>query len=160
MKALDPDVPVTGVRLLSDYVTSSIAQPRFTAILLAVFAGVALLLTAIGLYGVISYSVSQRTHEIGIRLALGALPGDVLALVLRQGMLMTLMGLGVGAVLALIAERLLAHWLSAIIFGISAFDPVTYISVPVFLAVVALLATWFPARRAMSVDPIIALRYE
>jgi putative ABC transport system permease protein len=132
------------------------ASSRLQSLLLSVFAGIAVLLSALGIYGVISYSVAQRTHEIGIRAALGASAGQLLGLVLRNGMWMTGVGLAVGLAGALGLSRLLA----ALLFGVGARDPITIAAVAGILAFVALLACYIPARRATKVDPMIALRYE
>jgi putative ABC transport system permease protein len=125
-------------------------------LLLAVFAAVAMVLAAIGLYGVMSYSVAQRTKEIGIRMALGARRPDVVALVVKQGMMLVLMGIVAGTVLSLAMTRLIAGML----FGISATDPLTFAGVAMLLGVVAFFANYLPARRGASVDPMVALRYE
>jgi len=137
-------------------ISDSLAARQFTMILLAAFAAVALLLSSIGIYGVISYVVSRRTHEIGIRLALGAQRHDVMRLVLGQGAKLALMGVGTGVLAALGLTQLM----KTMIFGVSATDPLTFASVAVILALVALAACYFPARRAMRVDPMVALRYE
>ena len=156
INTLDKNLPIYNVRTMDSYVTDILGQPRFNAQLFSLFAIVALLLAATGIYGVISYSVTQRTPEIGIRLALGAQIRDVLKMVIGQGLKLTLIGLGVGVVGALALTRLL----NSLLFGISATDPVTFTGIPILLILVALLACWIPARRATKVDPLIALRYE
>jgi putative ABC transport system permease protein len=137
-------------------IANSIRQQRFTSIVLSVFAGVALLLAAAGLYGVISYSVAQRTHELGIRVALGAQVKDVMQLVLRQGMAYVIAGEVAGIIGAFALTRLL----SGLLFGVTPTDALTYIGVTAGLTFVALLACYIPARRATKVDPLVALRYE
>ncbi|MGH9839940.1 MAG: ADOP family duplicated permease [Blastocatellia bacterium] len=154
--ALDKDVPVYEIRTMEDRLLASLTPQRMSAYLIAVFAGVALLLAALGIYGVMSYSVSQRTNEIGIRMALGAQASDVLKLVLRQGLMLALGGAAMGLLGALALTRLL----SKLLFGISATDPLTFASVPLLLIAVALVACWLPARRAARVNPLIALRNE
>lgn len=154
--ALDKDVPVYETRTMNDRLLASLTPQRLSAYLIAVFAGVALLLAALGIYGVMSHSVSQRTNEIGIRLALGAQASDVLKLVLRQGLLLALGGVAVGLLGALALTRLL----SKLLFGVSATDPLTFASVPLLLLAVALVACWHPARRAARVNPLIALKNE
>lgn len=154
--SVNKDVPLASIRTMQDLIANSVQRRKFSMLLLSIFAGVAMLLAAIGLYGVMSYSVAQRTHEIGIRMALGARRPDVLALVVKQGMTLALMGVAAGAVLALAMTRLIAGML----FGITATDPLTFAGVAALLGTVAFLANYLPARRASKVDPIVALRYE
>ena len=154
--ALDGELPLQRVTTLDRVISNSIRQQRFTSIVLSVFAGVALLLAAAGLYGVISYSVAQRTHELGIRVALGAQVKDVMRLVLRQGMTFVIAGEAAGILGAFALTRLL----SGLLFGVTPTDAATFIAVTAGLTFVALLACYIPARRATKVDPLIALRYE
>jgi putative ABC transport system permease protein len=154
--ALDRDLPIAQVRTMEDVVAASLAPNRFDAVLLGLFAGLALALAAVGVYGVVSYTVSQRTHEIGIRMALGAQGEDVLGLVLGQGMALVGLGLALGLAAALAATRELA----SLVYGVSTRDPWTFASVAAALAAVALAANLLPARRATRVDPLVALRQE
>ncbi|MGA8144332.1 MAG: ABC transporter permease [Candidatus Acidiferrales bacterium] len=154
--SIDPDLPAYNVKTVEDYLDGTIAIPRFNTLLLGIFAGLALVLTAIGLYGVISYSVAQRTHEIGIRMALGAQPRDMLRLVVGQGSRLALYGIGLGLITALV----FTHFLSSLLFGVTATDPISFATVVVVLFAVVVLACYVPARRAMRVDPMVALRYE
>ncbi|HKS29934.1 MAG TPA: ABC transporter permease [Pyrinomonadaceae bacterium] len=154
--ALDPDQPVSNVLTMQERLNQSLSQPRFSALLLGLFALVALVLAAVGIYGVISYSVTQRTHEIGIRMALGASARDILKMVVGQGMILTLIGVGVG----LVASFLLTRFLASLLFEVSSFDPLTYLGVSLLLLIIAFIACYIPARRATRVDPMVALRYE
>jgi putative ABC transport system permease protein len=156
IKALDPDLPVSNVRPMPDWISTSAAQPRLNAILLGAFAAVALLVAAVGTYGVLAYSVSQRTKELGLRMALGADRTGVLRLVVREGMIVG----AVGIVSGLIATGVLGRALSALVFGVSLWDPSTYAAVSGVLLVVALLACIVPAVRASRVDPLTALRLD
>src|SRR5216684_1435586 len=156
VQKIDKDLPVTEVAMMPDIIETSVAQPRFRTFLLGLFAAMALVLAATGIFGVISYSVSYRTNEIGIRVALGAQSADVLRMVLRETLVLTFAGMALGIPCALAASRLLGHML----FGVSVNDPATLASVTFALAAVATLAGYVPARRAMSVDPMVALRYE
>jgi ABC-type antimicrobial peptide transport system permease subunit len=152
----DANAAVYEMRPMEEIVAGSISSQRMTMILLSVFSALALVLSAIGIYGVISYLVGQRTHEIGIRVAMGASRKDVLRLVMGDGMIIALAGAGVGLAAALGLTRLIAK----MIYGVSASDPLTFAGVAILLMGVALLACYVPARRAMSVDPIIVLRYD
>ena len=154
--SVDKDQPVSNVRTLDQVFAAAISQERFQALLLGLFAMLALLLACVGLYGVISYAVVQRTHEIGVRMALGAQPLDVLRLVIRQGLSLTLAGLGIGIVAGTFVTRVLTDML----FGVTPRDPLTFVGVPALLLLVALLACYIPARRATRIDPLIALRSE
>jgi putative ABC transport system permease protein len=154
--ALDPAQPVADIRTLDQVVAKSIARPRFNALLLAIFAGVALVLASVGIYGVMNYSATQRTQEIGIRMALGAKPGDILRLVVGHGMKLTLAGIVIGVIASLALTRVMAN----LLFGITATDLPTFVAVSVILTTVALVANYIPARRATRLNPVIALRYE
>jgi putative ABC transport system permease protein len=154
--ALDPDQPVAEIRTLDQVVAKSIARPRFNALLLAIFAGVALVLASVGIYGVMNYSATQRTQEIGIRMALGAKPGDILRLVVGHGMKLTLAGIVIGVIASLALTRVMAN----LLFGVTATDLLTFVAVSAILTTVALIANYIPARRATRVNPVIALRYE
>ena len=153
---IDKDMPITNIATMDEVIADSVAQPRLEAILLGSFGGLALLLAAIGIYGVMSYSVSRRTSEIGIRMALGASRWDVLAMICAHGLRLTAIGLAAGLALAFGLTRLM----SAVLFSVSPTDPLTFISVALLLALVAFLACYIPARRATRVDPLVALRYE
>jgi putative ABC transport system permease protein len=156
IRGLDPSLPITKVREMDEVISSGQSRPRLLTVLLSVFAGVALMLATIGIYGVISYFVAQRTSEFGIRIAMGASSQDVLRLVLRQGIVLSAAGLLLGAIGAVWLTRFLA----GVLFGISAVDPRTFIGMASLLGLVTLLACYIPARRATKVDPTIALRYE
>ena len=156
LNQMDRELPMASIASMDQLLSDSISRSRFTMFVLGVFAVIALILTSVGIYGVIAYSVAQRTHEIGIRMALGAQRRNVLGLVLGQGTRLTLIGVGIGAVAALLLTRLM----SSLLFGISATDPLTFVAVIVMLAAVALLATFVPARHATRVSPVVALRYE
>jgi putative ABC transport system permease protein len=156
VRELDPSLPVYNLSSMNEVVSKSMVQPRFLALLLATFSGIALFLAAIGIYGVMAYSVAQRTQEIGVRMALGARPHHVLRLVLSQSVIMLLIGAAIGLTGALALTRLMR----TLLFEITATDPLTYVSVIGLLTVVALLASYIPARRAAKVDPLVALRYE
>ena len=156
IRTVDPDLPPGEMATLHTILNRSVEEPRFRTLLLSAFAVTALLLAAVGVYGLISYSVTQRTREIGIRIALGARPGQVIAPVIREGLMLALGGLAVGLAGAFIAARVLSRFL----FGIGASDPVTFAGVSILLFAVALMASYIPSRRAMRVDPIVALRTE
>ena len=154
--SIDKDLPVTDVESFPDAVGASIAQERFRTVLMSSFSGIALILAAVGIFGVISYSASQRTHEIGIRIALGAQQRNVLRLILGQGARLALLGLGIGAAAALP----LTHLMAGLLYGVSGTDPLTFGTVGIVLFGVAVTACYIPARRAMRVDPMVALRHE
>ena len=152
----DANLPVTHMMTLDRLVSDSVSPRRFSSVLVAIFAGLALLLAAIGIYGVMSYTVSRRTQEIGVRMALGAQLGSVRRMILGQTLRLTLLGVGIGLVGAFVVAR----FLTSLLFGVGVYDPVTFLGVAALLIVVALAASYIPARRAMRVDPIVALRYE
>ena len=154
--AIDPDQPVSDVRTMTQVMADTVGRARFNTLLLGIFAGLATLLAAVGIFGVMNYSVQLRTREIGLRMALGAQPGRVLMLVLRQGLILTLIGIGVGLAGALALSRVM----SGLLYGVTASDPATFAAIVVVLGVVSLIACYIPARRATRVDPLIALKYE
>jgi len=154
--ALDSQLPITRIRTMEQLMSQSIAPRRFYLILVVVFAVSAIVLAAVGLYGVVAYAVEQRTREIGIRMSLGAARDDVLKLLLRWAL--SLVALGV--IFGILGSVAIARLLSGFLFGIQPTDPITFLAVPLLLATVALLASYIPARRATKVDPMIALRYE
>ncbi len=156
VQALDPDQPIAAVKTMNEWVATSTAAPRYRTTLLALFAALAMILAATGIYGVMSYSVAQRTHEIGVRMAMGARQFDVLKMVVRQGMILAL----VGVVLGLGGAYALTRVMSTLLFGVTAKDPVTFGAVAALLIAVAFIACFVPARRATKVDPLVALRYE
>ena len=154
--ALDPQQPLYNMRTADQVLAASIARPRFNMLLIALLAGIALVLAAIGVYGVMSYSVTQRTHELGVRMALGASASNVLKLVVGEGMLLAGIGIGVGIVAAIGVTRIMG----SLLYGVTATDPFTFVSLALLLGTIAFVACYIPARRATKVDPIVALRYE
>jgi predicted permease len=154
--AIDKDQPVSNIRSMEEIVSAAMARQRFSTMLLGIFATLALVLAAVGIYGVMSYSVAQRTREIGIRLALGAQRSDVLRMTMGQGLKLVSMGVGLGLIAAFILTRVMA----SLLFGVNATDPTTFIAIPFVLMSVALLASYIPALRATKVDPIVALHYQ
>jgi len=154
LRSLDAEIPMANIRTMEQWLALGAAQPKINATLVAVFAGVALLIAVIGIYGVLSYSVSQRTREIGVRMAIGAHQGNVLQLILRQGMTVALMGIAIGMVGAFAFSRVL----ESMVYGIQVRDPATFLGAGGLLAVAAATACYIPARRASRLDPVVALR--
>ena len=155
-KSVIPNLPTPEIRLMTERVSQSMAQPRFESGLLSLFGALALFLSACGIYGVLAYSVAQRRREIGIRMALGAHKRDILTLVLRQGLKLTMAGVAIGLVSALALTRVIQN----LLYGVTPTDPLTFAAVSLVLLAVALLACLLPARRAAKVAPMEALRYE
>jgi putative ABC transport system permease protein len=153
---LDSELALANVRTMEQWLSNGAAQPRLNTVLLGVFAFVALLIASVGIYGVLAYSVSQRTGEIGVRMALGATPRDALRLVIREGMIVVAIGIGAG----LLGGLALGRAVSSLVFGVPVRDPAVFIGVAATLGIVALAACTIPALRASRVDPIVALRYE
>jgi putative ABC transport system permease protein len=153
---IDPDEATATFRTMDDVISLSAAGDRFNTLLLGTFGAMALLLTAAGIFGVLSYLVTQRTREIGLRMALGAQPRDVLRVIVAHGLRLALLGLCIGVAASLMVTR----WMSSVLFDVKPTDPLTFAIVAVVLATVSFLASYLPARRAMSVDPMVALRYE
>jgi putative ABC transport system permease protein len=156
IRAIDPDEATSAFRTMGDVVSSSAAGDRFNALLFGIFGGIALLLTAAGIFGVLSYLVTQRTREIGLRMALGAQRTDVLRVIVGHGVRLALLGLSIGVLAAAVVTR----WMSSVLFDVKPTDPLTFVAVAVVLGGVAFIASYIPARRAMRVDPMVALRYE
>jgi putative ABC transport system permease protein len=156
VQEIDKSVPVSDVKTMDHIVSESVTQPRFNLFLLGLFSAVALLLSVAGIYGVTAYSVTQRTHELGIRIALGAQVSDLLRMILGQGMAV----IGIGIVIGLVAAFGLMRLMNSLLFGVSARDPFTFIGITVVLIAAGLLACYVPARRATKVNPLEALRYE
>jgi putative ABC transport system permease protein len=151
-----PDVPLYNVRPLDEIISENSASRRLAVVLISAFAALALTLAAVGIYGVMAYTVTQRSHEIGVRMAMGAAPGTVHRMIVGQGLRLALVGI-VGGLLFSLA---MTHFIASLLFRVSAFDRETFVAGAVILSIIVLVSTWVPARRASRVDPIIALRYE
>jgi putative ABC transport system permease protein len=156
IRSLEPNQPVSDVRTMDQVMSEAVARSRFNTLLLGLFAGLATLLSAVGIFGVMNYSVALRTREIGLRLAVGAQPRQVLLLILKQGLMLTVVGVGLGLLAAFALTRLL----TGLLFGVEAVDATTFATISLLLVLVSLLACYLPARRAMRIDPMLALRYE
>jgi putative ABC transport system permease protein len=156
IRSVDADQPISNIATMEDLLTKETGSRRLGMILLSAYAGLALVLASMGVYGVLSYLVVQTTPDIGVRLAMGALPRDILGLVLKKGAALILSGVGIGVIAAFALTRLMA----GLLFGVSAADPVIFVVIPLLLTGVALAACFVPARRATKVDPMVALRYE
>jgi putative ABC transport system permease protein len=156
VRSLDKDLPVYNIKTMDQRVAESASQQRFRTLLLGIFAGIALLLAAVGIYGVVAYSVTQRTHEIGIRMSLGAQRGNIRRMIVMRGMGLALIGVAIGW----LAAVPLARVTSSFLFGVSATDPFTFVGISLLIAGVTFLASYIPARRAAKVDPLVALRYQ
>jgi len=154
--AIDPNQPIATINTMAKIVADSVAQPRLNMLLMGLFGSLALILAAVGIYGLLSYAVTQRTQEIGIRMALGAQFKDVLTLILKQGMILTLIGEAIG----LMGAFALARLIRSLLFGVTPNDTMTFVSVSIVLTFIALLACYLPARRATKIDPLVSLRYE
>ena len=158
LRTAEPGLAVYDVRPMTEVVADAFAHPRFSTLVLSVFAAAALLLAAVGVYGVVGYSVRRRTREIGVRVALGAAPGDVARMVLGRGMAPVAIGVGVGIVASLALVRALDAVLAGMLYGLDAVQPLSIVALTAFLAAVAAIACWLPARRALAIDPSLALQ--
>lgn len=157
---LDPTLPLLDVCSMDDVLGDAIARPRFLMLLLASFAWIALLLAAVGIYGVMAHTVAQRTHEIGLRLALGAFPARIRAMVLRQAAALVAFGIALGLAVAIILQVTLDAWLARLFYGERLSDPLLFAGTAIAVAATALLATWLPAQKATRIEPVVALRSE